>query len=190
MQVAPRAAFDHVEKWYDPEDEVATQKLYDKFYDFTIPSNGNPIEALHALKDTNNQMTEKGMGNPDTFLHARFIRALPDEYDHVKATPQAMKNRDRAEIIHLVGTRYSILPQKKGSRLSSRPPEQAFFSSESGGRSDAQRDRGRVCGGNQGRGRGGSSSKSGGNNSKGGSSSASGASGSCNGGGSKPLGRC
>ena len=25
---SPREAFDHLEKWYDPESEVATQKLY------------------------------------------------------------------------------------------------------------------------------------------------------------------
>ena len=83
---SPREAFDHLEKWYDPESEVATQKLYDKFHDFSIPPNSNPIEALHALEDTNEQMAEKGMGIPDTFLHARFVRALPDEYSHVKAT--------------------------------------------------------------------------------------------------------
>ena len=130
---SPRVAFGHLEKWYDPENEVATQKLYDKFHDFTIPPNCNPIEALHALEDTNNQKAEKEMGIPDTFLHARFVRALPDEYGRVKATLQAMKNRDRVEIARMVGTRYSTLPQKKGSQRSSRSPEQAFFSSESGG---------------------------------------------------------
>ena len=75
---------------------MATQKLYDKFYDFTIPPNSNPIEAVHVLEDTNNQMAEKAIGIPDTFLHARFVRTLPDEYSNVKATLQAMKNRDRA----------------------------------------------------------------------------------------------
>ena len=74
---------------------MATQKLYDKFHDFTIPPNSNPIEALHALEDTNRQMAEKGMGISDTSLHGHFISALPDEYGHVKATLQAMKNRDR-----------------------------------------------------------------------------------------------
>ena len=34
---------------------------------------------------------------------------LADEYDHVKATLHATKNRDRVEIIHMVGTRYSTL---------------------------------------------------------------------------------
>ena len=53
---SPRYALDHLEKWYDPESEVATQDLYDKFHDFTIPTNSNPIESLHALEDTNNQM--------------------------------------------------------------------------------------------------------------------------------------
>ena len=59
---SPREAFDHLEKWYGSDSEVATQKLYDKFRDFTIPPNGNSIEAFHALKDMNNQMAEKGMG--------------------------------------------------------------------------------------------------------------------------------
>ena len=124
---SPREAFDHFEKWYDPESELPTQKLYDKFHDFTIPHNGNPTEALHALEDTNHQMAEQEMEIPDTILCARFVRALPDEYGHVKATLQATKNRDRDEIIRMVGTRYSTLPQKKVSHRSSRPPEQAFF---------------------------------------------------------------
>ena len=29
-------------------------------------------------------MAEKEVGIPDAFLHARFVRALPDEYGHVK----------------------------------------------------------------------------------------------------------
>ncbi|CAN0078075.1 unnamed protein product, partial [Ascophyllum nodosum] len=49
-----REAFDHLEEGYESENEVATQTLYDKFHDFTIPPNSNPIEALHALEDTNN----------------------------------------------------------------------------------------------------------------------------------------
>ena len=105
----------HLEKLYDPESEVATQKLYDKFHDSTIPPNSNLIEVLHALEDTNNQMADKGMGIADTFLHARVVRALPDEYGHVRVTLQAMKNRDRAEIVRMVGTRYSTLPQNNGS---------------------------------------------------------------------------
>ena len=28
---SPREAFDHLEKWYDPKSEVATQKVYGKF---------------------------------------------------------------------------------------------------------------------------------------------------------------
>ena len=59
---SPKVAFDNLEKWYDPESEVATQKLYDKFRDFTIPPHGNPIEAFYALEDTNNQIAEKEMG--------------------------------------------------------------------------------------------------------------------------------
>ena len=93
---------------------MVTQKLYGKFHGFTILPNGNPIEALHALEDKNNRTAEKGMGIPDTFLHARFVRALPDEYGHIKATLQAMKNRDRAEIIRMVHTRYSTLSPEKG----------------------------------------------------------------------------
>ena len=105
---SPREAFDHLEKWYDPESEVATQKLYNRFHGSTIPLNSNSIEALHALEDTNNQMAEEGMGIPDTFLYARFVRVLPDEYSNVKTTLQAMKNRDRAEIVRMVGTQYSL----------------------------------------------------------------------------------
>ena len=51
---------------------------------------------------------------PDTVLHARFVRALPAEYDHAKETLQSMKNRDRDEIIRVVSTRYFNLPPKKG----------------------------------------------------------------------------
>ena len=54
---SPREAYDHLEEWYDPESEVATEKLYDKFHDFIIPPNSSLIEALHALEDTNNQIS-------------------------------------------------------------------------------------------------------------------------------------
>ena len=90
----------------------------------------------------------------------------------------------------MVGTRYSTLPQKKGSQRSSRPPKQTFFSNESGGWRDARRGRGRGRGGTQGRGRGGSSSKGGDSSSGGGSSSASSVSGSSHGDVSRPPGRC
>ena len=113
---SPREAFDYLDKWYDPKSEATTQKLCDTFHDFAIPPNSNHIETLHALEDTNNQMAEKGMGIPDTFLYARFVCALPDEYGHVKATLQAVRDRYRAEIIRMVGTWYSTLPQKKGSQ--------------------------------------------------------------------------
>ena len=79
MQVTERS-FKFLGAWYYPENEVATQHLFDKFHDFSIPQSSNPIAALHALEDTNNQMEEKGMGRiPDTILHARFVRALPAE---------------------------------------------------------------------------------------------------------------
>ena len=94
---------------------MATQRLYDKFHEFTIPPHSDPIAALHDLEDINNQMHEKGIGRiPEAVLHARFVRALPDEYSLVKETLQAMKNRDRDEIIRMVSTRHSNLPQKKG----------------------------------------------------------------------------
>ena len=58
-------------------------------------------------------MEEKVVGRiPDTDLHARFVRALPAEYDHARETLQSMKNRDRNKIIHVVSTWYSNLPQK------------------------------------------------------------------------------
>ena len=82
---------------------MATRTLNDKFHDFTTSPNSNLIEALHILEDTNNQMTEKEMGILNTFLHALFVRALPDKYGQVMATLQAMKNRDRAKIIRMFG---------------------------------------------------------------------------------------
>ena len=144
---SPREVFERLEKWHDPDSEVATQRLYDKFHEFAIPPHSDPIAALHDLEDTNNQMHEKGIGRiPDAVLHARFVRVL-----------QAMRNRDRDEIIRMVSTRHSNLPQKKGAQRSSRQSEQAFVSSESSSRSGARRGRDRRSGGRQGRGRGGSS---------------------------------
>ena len=90
----------------------------------------------------------------------------------------------------MIDTRYSALPQMKGLKRSSRPPEQAFFSSGSGGRSGARRGRGRGHGGTHGRGRGGSSSKGGGSSCEGGRNSASSASGSSHDGGSRLPGSC
>ena len=162
---SPREVFERLEKWHDPDSEVATQRLYDKFHEFTIPPHSDPITALHDLEDTNNQMHEKGIGRiPDAVVHARFVRALPDEYSLVKEMLQAMKNRDRDEIIRMVSTRHSNLPQKKGAQRTSRQPEQAFVSSESGNRSGARRGRDRGGGGRQGRGRRGNNGGGGGNN--------------------------
>ena len=161
---SPREVFESLEKWHDPESEMATQRLYDKFHEFAIPPHSNPIAAIHDLEDINNRMYEKGIGrNPETVLHASLVRALPDEYSLVKETLQSMKNRDRDEIIRMKSTRYSNLPQKKGAHRSSRQPENQFVSSKSGGRSGARRGRGRRIGGGQGRGRGGSSNGAGGN---------------------------
>ena len=135
---SPREVFERLEKWHAPDSEVATQRLYDKFHELAIPPHSDPIAALHDPEDTNNQMHEKGIGRiPDAVLHVRFVRALPDEYSLVKETLQAMRNRDRDEIIRMVSTRHSNLPQKKGAQRSSRQPEQAFVSSESGSRSGA-----------------------------------------------------
>ena len=160
-----REVFERLEKWHDPDSEVATQRLYDKFHEFAIPPHSDPIAALHDLEDINNQMHEKGIGRiPDAVLHARFVRALPDEYSLVKEMLQAMKNRDRDEIIRMVSTRHSNLPQKKGAQRTSRQTEQAFVSSESGNRSGARRGRDRRGGGRQGRGRRGNNGGGGANN--------------------------
>ena len=116
-------------------------------------------------------MYEKGIGRiPEIVLHARFVRALPDEYSLVKETLQSMKNRDWNEIIRMISTRDSNLPQKKGAQRSSRQPEHAFVSNESGGRSGARRGRGRRSAGGQGRGRGGSSNGADGNSNSSGNS--------------------
>ena len=162
---SPREVFERLEKWHDPDSEVATQRLYDKFHEFTISPHSDPITALHDLEDTNKQMHEKGIGRiPDAVVHARFVRALPDEYSLVKETLQAMKNRDRDEIIRMVSTRHSNLPRKNGAQRSSRQPEQAFVSSESSNHSGARRGRDRRGGGRQGRGRSGNNGGGGGNN--------------------------
>ena len=109
-------------------------------------------------------MYENEIGRiPETVLHARFVRALPDEYSTVKRTLQSMKNRDRDEIIRMISTRSSNVPQKKAAQRSSRQPEHAFVSSESGGRSSARPGRGSRSGGGQGRGRDESSNGAGGN---------------------------
>ena len=59
---SPREVFESLEKWHDPESEMATQRLYNKIHEFAIPPHSNPIAALHDLKDMNNQMYEKGIG--------------------------------------------------------------------------------------------------------------------------------
>ena len=70
---------------------MATQRLYDKFHEFVIPPHSSPIAALHDLENITNQMYEKGIGRTlETVLHARFVRALPDEYSLVKETLQSM----------------------------------------------------------------------------------------------------
>ena len=83
---------------------------------------------------------------------------------YLTETLQAMKNRDRDEIIRMVSTRHSNLPQKKGAQRTSRQPEQAFVSNESGNHSGARRGRDRRGGGRQGRGRSGNNGGGGGNN--------------------------
>ena len=114
---SPREVFESLEKGHDPESEMATQRLYDKFHEFAIPPHSNPIAVLHDLEYINNQMYEKGIGRiPETVLRARFIRALPDKYSLVKETLQSVKNIDRDGIIRIISTRYSTLPQKKGAQ--------------------------------------------------------------------------
>ena len=126
-------------------------------------------------------MAEKGMVIPDAVMHARFVRALPDEDGHIKAMLQAMKNRNRAKIIHMVEEGVAaVVPAARASILRER----------SGGRSGARRGRGNGRGGTQDRGHGGSSSKGGGRSSGRGSSSANSASRSSHGGGSRPPDRC
>ena len=128
------------------------------------------------------------MGIPDTFLHSRSFRALPDEYDYAKATLQAMKNRDRAEIISMVGTRYSFLAFPRGR--SGRPGRPSKHSSRAKVAAGVVRDEVvAAVAGAQGRGHGGRSSKGGGSSSRGGSTSTSSASGSSHGGGSRSPGR-
>ena len=50
---SPREVFEFLGKWYDLENEVAPQHLFDMFHEFSIPQNSNPTAALHALEDIN-----------------------------------------------------------------------------------------------------------------------------------------
>lgn len=94
---------------------MASRKPYEKFHDLSIPSHSNPIAALHAREDLNNRVDEKGVvRTPDYFLHVHFVCVLPDEYADTKETLRSMKNRDRDDIIRMVGTRYSNLTRRKG----------------------------------------------------------------------------
>ena len=40
---SPREVFERREKWHDPDSEIATQRLYDKFHEFAIPPHSDPI---------------------------------------------------------------------------------------------------------------------------------------------------
>ena len=53
---SPREVFEFLGKWYDPENEVATQPPFDKFHEFSIPQNSNPITALHDLDDIEDRL--------------------------------------------------------------------------------------------------------------------------------------
>ena len=82
---SPRELFEFLGKWYDLENEVATQHLFDKSHESSVPQNSNPIAVRHALEDMNSQMEEKEMGRiPYSVLHARLVRSSPVEYDHAK----------------------------------------------------------------------------------------------------------
>ena len=55
---------------------------------------------------------------PDLVLHARFVRALPDEYAHVKETLLSMKEQNRAKIVRMIGARFSnFTPEKEGAAI-------------------------------------------------------------------------
>ena len=115
-----------MQRLHDPESEVATQKLFDQFHDFVIPPNSNPVTALHNLESLNTLMGEKGMESlPDTFLHARFVRALPEEYSNTKETLQSMKNRTRDEIVRMVGA--PTCPRKRGHIGHPEPRTRRFY---------------------------------------------------------------
>ena len=76
---SPTEFFEFIGKGYDPENEVATQYLFDKFHEFSIPQNSNPIVALHAFEDINNQIEEKGADGSLTLSYTRVlsVRCLP-----------------------------------------------------------------------------------------------------------------
>ena len=51
--ISPQEVFEPLEKWHDPDSEVATQRLYDKFHEFAIPPHSDLIAALFDLEDIN-----------------------------------------------------------------------------------------------------------------------------------------
>lgn len=73
------------------------------------------------------------------FLYARFVDALPPEFDHARLTLQASETLDRDSVIRQVHSLYHHLQLKKSSGRTSRPAEEAFPTSENGGRNGTRR---------------------------------------------------
>ena len=47
---SPIEVLEFLGKWYDPENEVVSQHLFDKFYEFSIPQNINHSQRSMPLK--------------------------------------------------------------------------------------------------------------------------------------------
>lgn len=100
---------------YDPQSEVASNKLHDKFHEFQIPPHGKPKAELHEVEEIHTWMEKRKMSRiSDAKVNAHFVSGLLGEYVHTKETLQSMKHRGRAEITRTVSTRCSNLPPKNG----------------------------------------------------------------------------
>ncbi|CAM9984192.1 unnamed protein product, partial [Hapterophycus canaliculatus] len=56
----------------------------EQFNRFSIAPKDNPIEKLSQLEDLANRLREKGIATDARFLYARFLSALPPEYEHAR----------------------------------------------------------------------------------------------------------
>ncbi|CAN0392846.1 unnamed protein product, partial [Hapterophycus canaliculatus] len=83
-------ALANLDAWYDPQTQGATQNQFEQFNRFSIAPKDNPIEKLSQLEDLANRLREKGIATDARFLYARFLSALPPEYEHVRLTLQSV----------------------------------------------------------------------------------------------------
>ena len=74
---SPREAFDHLENWYDLDNEVATQKLHDKFHYFTISPTATPLRHfMHQMTPTTKWLRRGWKSLTPSCTRVLFARCL------------------------------------------------------------------------------------------------------------------